>query len=87
MLQPKSHDGLKFVTAPADQCKAAIDQLIRELSDDDSRTCPHCEYTAVESRWGLQTFETTDPDRRALVLCCPTCETRIDLELETDTDR
>lgn len=78
MLTPERHGELEFVTVHVDQVEEAVGSIKTTLPDEERR-CSTCEYVGSTARWGLKTYATTRPERVALVLCCPSCETHVDL--------
>lgn len=78
MLSWERQGDLEFVTVHIDRYRDAIESIKTTLPCEE-RVCTTCDYDGRLSRWGLKTYETTDPDRHALVLCCPSCETHVDI--------
>lgn len=83
MLTPDRHGELEFVTAHVDQLEDAVESIKTTLPDE-ARTCSVCGYVAAAHRWGIMSYGTTDPLRSALVLCCPSCETPVDLPIDPE---
>lgn len=83
MLKPERHGELEFATVHVDQLAEAI-EVIKTTLPDDETVCSECEYAGETYRWGIKTYDTTDPERSALILCCPSCEAHIDLPLDLE---
>lgn len=81
MLRPERHGELEFVTVHVDQLDEAISSIKARLPDTE-RVCSECDYESEIHRWGIKTYGTTDPERLALVLCCPSCETHINTPMD-----
>lgn len=80
MFTLEHNQGVDFLSVPGDQVDEAVARIKAALSTE-KRECPRCGYVANASRWGLKTWLSSDPERVGLVLCCPACETRIDLRI------
>lgn len=78
MLSRERHGDLEFATVHVDHLEEAIESMKARLPDEE-RVCSECLYEAETRRFGIKTFGTVDPERRALVLCCPSCESHVDL--------
>lgn len=81
MLTPERNGELEFVTVKTDHLDEAISSIKARLPDED-RVCDTCKYQGKTHRWGIKTYGTTDPNRLALVLCCPACENHINIPIE-----
>lgn len=81
MPVPEQHGELEFVTVGPDRVDEAVASVKTALPDAE-RACSECGYRAAVRRWGMKTYGTADPDRIALVLCCPGCEAYTDLPFE-----
>ena len=82
MLTQERHGGLEFVSTSSARFDEAIEEIKTTLPEG-NKECPSCDYEAATFRWGIKTYRTADADRIALVLCCPSCETRVDLDLSS----
>lgn len=81
MLTPQQTRDLEFATVHIDRVQEAVGS-IKTMAPDEERVCAGCEYAARLGRWGIKTFGTKDPERMALVRCCPACETPVDLSAD-----
>lgn len=83
MPPPRNQEELEYVTVRVDQVDKAIES-VKSMLPEEEKTCSRCGYEGKAHRWGVKTYETEDANRRALVLCCPACETHTDLPLDIE---
>lgn len=83
MLSPERHGELEFATVDVDRLDEAIESMKSTLPGEE-RTCEECGYVAETHRWGIKTYGTSYSGQSALVLCCPACETHVDLPLDLE---
>lgn len=83
MLTPERHGELQFATVDVDRLDEAIESMKTSLPAEE-RACTECTYEAETHRWGIKTYGTSEPGQSALVLCCPSCETHVDLPIDPE---
>ena len=83
MPPPQHQEELEYITVDVEEVDEAIES-VKSMLPEAEHDCPRCGYEGKAHRWGIKTYETEDPVRRALVLCCPSCEAHTDLPLDLD---
>ncbi len=83
MLKPEQYEGRDSVSVPRENLKEGIEELKEDILSDEKKKCKNCGYSQKLSRWGIKTkTQKQNKEKTVLILCCPSCETLVDLPIE-----